>query len=101
LFRAFGLSVPSEFREGIFSVATSPFDSKTTKRPLALISLANEVNWKAEPLAGEDVSCTTYGSGVELAIWAETDCPAPTAIKSAEIAHQVRKTCFTEKASEK
>src|SRR2546426_1453175 len=40
------------------------------------------------------------GSGVELATWAEIEEVALLTSKSATIAHQVPKTCFTEKASE-
>jgi len=60
------------------------------------MSLANEVNWKKDPLAGDEVNCVIKGSGVALAVCAET---APAASRSAKIEPQVRKTCFT-KASE-
>jgi hypothetical protein len=73
LLRGLGFSVPSEFLVGTLLVATSPFDSKTTKRPLALISLAEDVNWKNEPLAEEEVSWTMNGSGVALAACAKTE----------------------------
>lgn len=37
------------------------------------MSLAKEANWKIEPLAGDDVSCTTKGSGVALTACPETE----------------------------
>jgi hypothetical protein len=53
------LSLPSR----IFSVETSPFEVKTTKRPLAVMSLILEVK-----NAVELVSWTIKGSGVGLEV---------------------------------
>ena len=51
-----------------FSVEMSPLEVKTTKRPLALMSLITEL----KP-AGVLVIWTVNGSGVGLAVWAATD----------------------------
>ena len=52
-----------------FSVATLPFEVKTTNRPLAVMSLP-----KLPKLPfGVDVSCTVNGSGVGLAVCASTE----------------------------
>src|SRR4029079_14298521 len=95
LFRALGLMLPSGFLVGIFSVATSPFDSKTTKRPVAVMSPANDANGLRMSPAGDEVICDTKGSGVALALCAETRVDAPSTSKSRAMAQQEPKTCFT------
>ena len=51
------------------SVAASAFDSNTTNRPLAEMSVANE-------LPDVPVTCATNVSGVEVVVWAEERAPA-------------------------
>ena len=59
MLRALGFGFPFESKDGIFSVAMSPLDSITTKRPFAVMSPAKD-SWLAE------VICATNGSGVAL-----------------------------------
>ena len=56
-------------RVAVFSVAMSPFDSTTRKRPLAVRSLANDPTWVV-PERSELVICVKYASGV----FCEVDC---------------------------
>ena len=86
-----GFKVPSGFFDGIFSVDTSPFDSNTTKRPLAVMSPANELN----EAVGDDVSWMTNGSGVALGVWVRTEENAPETSVSTTMAHKEQKACFT------
>ena len=44
---------------------------------------------------GDEVICDTKGSGVALALCAETRLDAPSASKSMAMAQQEPKTCFT------
>ena len=71
-------------------VATSPVDSKTTKRPFALMSPPKDLN-----PAGEEVICETNGSGVALGVWAKLEVRAPQASVSATMAHREQKAGFT------
>jgi hypothetical protein len=59
-------------RAAVFSVDTSPVDSKTTKRPLALIPPVLDL----KP-PGEDVNWILNGSGVALGVCARTELLAP------------------------
>jgi hypothetical protein len=72
-------------REAVFSVEMSPSDSMTTKRPLPLISPANE-------LRAELVTCATKGSGV---VWAKVVLGAAVKSMKRAAAHDKRKACFT------
>lgn len=80
----------------IFSVATSPFDSKTTKRPFALMSLEPERN----PV-GDEVNCIAKGSGVALGVWAGANVKAPKTSVSTTKAHKEQRACFTKSSETK
>src|SRR5689334_21532071 len=76
----------------LFCVATWPFEVKTTKRPFALMSVA--IALKA--VVGVEVSWTVNGSGVGLAVWAETEASERPANADKRMAHKNQKTCFTD-----
>jgi len=71
----------------VFSVATSPFDSITTKRPLAEISLANDATCVVAEARLEFVICVAYASGVEDDVDCADDESAPTTSMQAAAAH--------------
>jgi hypothetical protein len=75
----------------VFSVDTSPSEVKTTKRPLALMSLIAELN----AAFGVLVIWATNGSGVGLEVWAATGKSEPPISAGAMMAHKNQKTCFT------
>ena len=79
-----------------FSVETSPFEVKTTKRPLALMSPICELK-AAEVL----VIWAVNGSGVGLDVWAATETSEPPTSAGAMIAHKNQKTCFTNSSANK
>jgi len=93
---------PSELlRAVVLSVATSPFDSKTTKRPLALMSVAMDRKGNDEEDAGDDVSCAAKASGFALVVWAKTEQKAPQTSVSIAMAQKELKACFTESSETK
>jgi hypothetical protein len=71
-------------------VETFPFEVKTTKRPLAVISLILEV--KAAVVL---VIWTVNGSGVGLEVWAATETSEPPISADMMMAHRNQKACFT------
>jgi hypothetical protein len=71
-------------------VSKLPFDSKTTKRPFAVVSPANELN-----PPGLEVTCTANGSGVGLVVCACAYDNAPKTNISAAIAQREQKASFT------
>jgi hypothetical protein len=73
-----------------------PFDVKTTKRPLALMSLITELK-----AAGVLVIWTVNGSGVGLAVWAATETIEPPISAGTMIAHKNQKACFTNSSADK
>ena len=62
------------------SVAASPSDSNTTNRPLAEMSVANELRVVL-------VTCAINASGVVAVVWAEESAPATS--KHAAAAHKM------------
>jgi len=78
------------------SVETLPFEVKTTKRPLALMSLILEV--KAAVVL---VIWTVNGSGVGLDVWAATETSEPPISEGTMMAHRNKKTCFTNSSADK
>ena len=80
----------------VFSVATSPSEVKTTKRPLAVMSLILEVK-SAVVL----VIWTVNGSGVGLDVWAATETSEPPMIAGTMMAHRNQKACFTNSSANK
>ena len=79
-----------------FSVEMSAFEVKTTKRPLALMSLILEVK-NAVVL----VSWTVNGSGVGLDVCAATETSEPPMSAGTMMAHRNKKTCFTNSSANK
>ena len=76
------------------SVAISPFDSITTKRPLADISPPIELTGLSPDVRDELVICATKGSGVKLVVvCAEEKAPA-TSIHAA-VAHRTAISSLT------
>ena len=78
------------------SVETLPLEVKTTKRPLALMSLTAELNG-AEVL----VIWTVNGSGVGLDVCAATETSEPPTSAGTMMAHRNKKTCFTNSSANK
>ena len=68
----------------------SPFETKTTNRPFALMSPTTEL----KP-AGVEVIWTAKGSGVGLDVWAATEASEPPISAAAMLAQKNQKTCFT------
>ena len=83
------------FLSGVFSVATSPFETKTENRPFALMSPMKELKLELGLL----VICTTNGSGVGLDVWATTGASEPPKNVSTMMAHKNQKTCFTDSSA--
>jgi hypothetical protein len=93
----------------------SPVDSMTTKRPLPLMSLANELRWMSGAGVGDGdgdgtgvgvkfasgsvlVICRTAESGVALGVWACAKISEPRKKASAvqlALTLDRRKACFT------
>src|ERR1041384_3838416 len=78
------------------SVETLPFEVKTTKRPLALMSLIRDVK-NAVVL----VIWTVKGSAVGLEVWAATDTSEPPINAGTTMAHRNQKACFTNSSADK
>ena len=74
----------------------SPFEVKTTKRPLALMSPICELK-----VPGLLVIWTVNGSGVGLDVWAATETSEPPISADAMTAHKNQKTCFTNSSANK
>ena len=65
-------------------------ETKTTKRPLALVSPITEL----KPALTE-VTWTVKGSGVGVDVWAETETSEPPTSTVTMQAHKNQRTCFT------
>ena len=71
-------------------------ETKTTKRPLAVMSPMLVLN----AAVGVVVNWTTKGSGVGVVVWADTEAREPPRTRHTMLAHNNQKPCFT-KASAK
>lgn len=74
-----------------FSVERSPLETKTTNRPLAVISPIEVV----KAVLGFDVIWVMNGSGVALDVWADTETYEPAMSTGRMLAHSNQKACFT------